>query len=495
MIRIVHRTDLSHARGPRVTGMGAALIFATALTVGCHILDVSNPDVVFPSSLDDPAALPTIRAGAIGDFAIAYSGSGAQGSGGTTEGQILLGGMLADELINTETFPDRILADARQPQIESGTLQTVFRNLHKARRSAEVAARKFRRFADTTVNAGLSEMLSLAGFTYVFFAENYCSGVPFSTIGPDGSFNYGGPLTTPQMLDTAINRFNQAIASAAALDTSGDSARIRAPKVATRKRWMDFGSVGKARALMDLSRDSLGAADAAVANVTATFNYLIQHDLNTTRQNNGVYNGMFKFKRYGVPDSAEGLVGLPWRTVADPRTPVFRRVLTTSTGPKPETGFDNVTPQYNQSRYMDEKASVTLVTGAEARLISAEAALQRGDTAGMLTLLNALRASPPSYFLNAGAPIPALTPLAAPAGPAAATDMLFSERARWLWLTSHRLSDLRRLERQYARPDNQVFPTGPYFKSGLQYGTAVNYPVPIDELNNPKFQQCLDRLP
>jgi len=487
MIRIVHRTDLSHARGPRATGMGAALIFATALTVGCHILDVSNPDVVFPSSLDDPAALPTIRAGAIGDFAIAYSGSGAQGSGGTTEGQILLGGMLADELINTETFPDRILADARQPQIESGTLQTVFRNLHKARRSAEVAAQKFRRFADTTVDAGLSELLSLAGFTYVFFAENYCSGVPFSTINADGSFTFGGPLTAQQVLDTAINRFNQALTAANALDTS------TAGRKTTRTNRISLAAVGKARALLD--EGQFNAADAAVTGVATTFNYLIQHDLNTTRQNNGVYNGMFKFKRYGVPDSAEGLVGLPWRTVADARTPVFRRVLTTSTGPKPETGFDNVTPQYNQSRYMDEKASVTLVTGAEARLISAEAALQRGDTAGMLTLLNALRASPPSYFLNAGAQLAALTPLPAPVGATAGVNLLFSERARWLWLTSHRLSDLRRLERQYARPDNQVFPTGPYFKSGLQYGTAVNYPVPIDELNNPKFQQCLDRLP
>jgi len=488
MIPIVHRTDLSHARGPRVTGRGAALMFATALTAaGCHILDVSNPDVVFPSSLDDPAALPTIRAGAIGDFGIAYSGSGAQGSGGTTEGQILLGGMLADELINTETFPDRILADARQPQIESGTLQTVFRNLHKARRSAEVAARKFRQFADTTVDAGLSEMLSLAGFTYVFFAENYCSGVPFSTVNADGSFTFGGPLTRQQVLDTAITRFNQALAAANALDTS------TAGRKTTRTNRISLAAVGKARALLDAGQ--FNAADAAVTGVATTFNYLIQHDLNTTRQNNGVYNGMFKFKRYGVPDSAEGLVGLPWRTVADPRTPVFRRVLTTGTGPKPETGFDNVTPQYNQSRYMDEKASVSLATGAEARLISAEAALQRGDTAGMLTLLNALRASPPSYFLNAGAPLAALTPLPAPVGVTAAVNLLFSERARWLWLTSHRLSDLRRLERQYARPDNQVFPTGPYFKSGLQYGTAVNYPVPIDELNNPKFQQCLDRLP
>ncbi len=477
------------------TALLGTLALVAVLVAGCHILDVTNPDVVLPGSLNGPAALPTIRAGAIGDFAIAYSGSGAQGSGGTVEGQILLSGMLADELINTETFPDRILADARQPQIESATLQTVFRNLHRARVSAEAAAQKFRLFADTMVDAGLSEMLSLSGFTYVFFAENYCSGVPFSSVNADGSFSYGGPLTRQQTLDTAISRFNQALTAATVLDTSGSTATIRAPKVALRLNRIRLASVGNGRALLD--EGQFDAADASVANVTTGFNYLILHDLNTTRQNNGVFNGMFNFKRYGVPDSSEGLVGLPWRTVPDPRTPVFRRILNTSTGPKPETGFDGVTPQYNQNRYMDQKASVTLATGAEARLISAEAALQRGDTAGMLVLLNTLRASPPTYFLNAGAPIApgTLSPLPGPVGPAAAVDLLFTERARWLWLTSHRLGDLRRLERQYGRPDNQVFPTGPYFKSGLQYGTAVNYPVPIDELNNPNFQQCLDRLP
>src|SRR5258708_515772 len=110
-----------------------------------------------------------------------------------------------------------------------------------------------------------------------------------------------------------------------------------------------------------------------------------------------------------------------------------------------------------------------------------------GDPAGMLTRLNALRRAPRGSFLTAGGAIPPLGPLAAPGGPTATVNLLFSERARWLWLTSHRLSDLRRLERQYLRPDNQVFPTGPYFKSGLQYGPDVNLPVPIDELNNPNF--------
>src|SRR5258708_13161099 len=145
---------------------------------------------------------------------------------------------------------------------------------------------------------------------------------------------------------------------------------------------------------------------------------------------------MRKFKRYGVPDSSEGGVGRPWRTVPDLRTPIFRS--SAGSPPKLNVGFDGVTPQYDQSRYMDEKASVTLATGAEARLISAEVALQGGDTTGMLTLLNALRTAPPGYFLNAGAAIPPLGPLAAPGGPTAPVDLLFPQPPRRLCPTTPR---------------------------------------------------------
>ena len=466
--------------------MRLALSLAAVVAVsGCHLLDVQNPDIVPGGNLNDPGALPTIRAGAIGDFEIAYEGSGAQGSGGTTEGQALISGMLGDELINTETFPDRVFTDARQPQPESGTLTTIFRNLHRARHSAEQAAGAFRALSDTTVNSGLSEMLSLAGFTYVFLAENYCSGVPVSTVNPDGSFTFGAPLTTTQLLDTALNRFGQALVAANAL-----------PAGASKTTVLSLARVGTGRALLD--KGDFNGADTATTAVLTSFAYLLQHDLNTTRQNNGVYNGMFKFKRYGVPDSAEGLSGFPWRTVADVRTPIYRRTLSSG----PEKGFDGVTPQYNESRYVDEKAAVTLATGAEARLLTAEHQLQTGDTTGMLTTLNALRTAPPGYFLipttTGGVTtqtIPAMTPLAAPVGPVAAVNMLFNERARWLWLTAHRLSDERRLERQYGRADSTVFPHGPYFKNGLTYGTAVNLPIPNDELNNPNFATCLNRLP
>jgi len=461
--------------------MRLALSLAAVLVAsGCRLLDVSTPDIVPGDNLNDPNALPTIRAGAIGDFGIAYSGSGAQGSNGTTEGQVLISGMLGDELINTETFPDRVFTDARQPQPESGTLTTIFRNLHRARHSAEAAAGRFRALSDTTTNGGLSEMLSLAGYTYVFFAENYCSGVPVSTVNADGSFSFGTPLTTSQLLDTALNRFGQALTAANALGAG----------VATKVSLQSLARVGIGRALVD--KGDFTGGDTAVAAVLTSFAYLIQHDLNTTRQNDGVYAGIRRYKRYGVPDR-EGLSGLPYRSVVDPRTPSFRLSATNK-------GFDGVTPQWDQDRYTDEKASVTLATGAEARLIQAEAALHVPNVAGMMTILNALRTAPPAYFLTGNGPGVAgpIAPMAAmgtPAGTVDGADSLFYERAHWLWLTAHRLSDERRLERQYARADSTVFPHGAYFKNGLLYGTAVNLPIPTDELNNPNFAACIDRLP
>ena len=101
--------------------------------------------------------------------------------------------------------------------------------------------------------------------------------------------------------------------------------------------------------------------------------------------------------------------------------------------------------------------------------------------------------------LNSGASVATArgytTAVPAPADLSAGTaaqqdDQLFKERAYWMYLTSHRLGDLRRLIRQYGRPVNAVFPNGPYFKGGL-YGTDVNVPVPFQEQNNPQYDPSL----
>lgn len=444
-------------------------------------LNVTIPDIVTPSQLSDSASLATVRAGVLGDFSIAYTGDHPDGSGGTAEGVIMYGGLLADEWINSETFPTRIEVDARTIQTTNADVDLWFREMHRARNSAEKAAAGFAQFHFPLSDPDHAEMLILAGMTYVFFAETWCSGVPVSHLNADGSITYGQPLTTQQLQDTAIARFDAALAVTSDPDMQA------------------FATVAKARAALDTG--GFAAAGALAATVPTSFNYIEEHSENTDRENNGVYNGNFPDERYAVADS-EGINGFPFRSVHDPRTRWYDPGI---------TGFDNATELWTQQRYGSRKTSITVATGVEARLIQAEAALQAGDTlAGgqFLTQLNEPRtnASERAYFdpnpFNPAdtttAPIgtmPALT-VTDIVNAGGAVNLLFAERARWLWFTAHRLGDLRRLIRQYGRAANSTFPTGPYFKVNFaNYGNDVNFPVPVTEKNNPNFTGCLDRLP
>src|SRR2546422_3838461 len=270
----VVKTDGRGGRLPRWLTLAVA---AAALPVAACSLDVTDPDIITPDNLQGASALPTIRAAAIGDFALSYSGSGADGSQGT-EGITMMSGLLGDEWVNSETFPTRIEIDRRATLVTNGTLTGWFRTISRARRSAEFAAARFRALSDTTRDQGLSEMLSLAGFTYLWFAENWCAGVPISTASPDGSLVFGQPLTTQQLIDTATTRFRQALAAANALV---------AASAAVRNNVVNLASVGLGRALVDSG--AFASAAAAVSGVPTSFTYNVQHSLTTNRENNGVF--------------------------------------------------------------------------------------------------------------------------------------------------------------------------------------------------------------
>jgi hypothetical protein len=149
-----------------------------------------------------------------------------------------------------------------------------------------------------------------------------------------------------------------------------------------------------------------------------------------------------------------------------------------------------VTPQWMQLKYSKRDTLAIIADGVEARLIEAEAAYRGGSYANALTILNALRSNAALFrlrgYLDANQ-----QPLSLPALLPAATavdqeNQIFKERAYWLYLTSHRLGDLRRLVRHYGRGAESVFPTGAYHKPGT-YGTDVNSPIPQAEDNNPNF--------
>jgi hypothetical protein len=119
---------------------GAALAGLLALA-GCNpdkIVQVDDPDVLLPGALNTRGALPTIRAGVIGNFQIAFSG-GADLQNGGHEGQVNVSGLLSDEYISAETFPDRIGVDQREILPGNGSMKGVFLDLSRVRAFADFA--------------------------------------------------------------------------------------------------------------------------------------------------------------------------------------------------------------------------------------------------------------------------------------------------------------------------------------------------------------------
>jgi hypothetical protein len=138
---------------------------------------------------------------------------------------------------------------------------------------------------------------------------------------------------------------------------------------------------------------------------------------------------------------------------------------------------------------LDADDAIAIVDGLDARLIEAEAKLQAADYAGMMTILNALRAAPPTQGIFKPA---AMAALPVPTAKDAAVSLYFREKAFWTFSRGQRFGDLRRLVRQYGRAANQVWPSGPFHKGGV-YGPDVNWPVTDNEKTNPKFTGCIDR--
>ncbi len=432
--------------------VAGAMVLSIFGAAACDsFVDVTDPDIVTPESLNSEAGIETLRAGSLGDLAVAMSGSAA--GHGATAGLIVMSGLMSDEYDYSGTFPTRREGDTRLVQNTNGTMNTIYGNLHRARAAAEATIDLAAQFGG--VPGIESEMQSIVGYSYVMFAETFCSGVPFSKAPADGGeLQFGEPLTTEQMFNGAVEWFDQAISRAGGNDNLTNLARI-----------------GKARALLGLGQ--IEAAAGEVSSVPTDFVYNIEHSDNSRRQENGIYIMTTVRRQYSIADG-KGQNGLMYRSALDPRTPWDGGTA---------FGQDDITLYYNQLKFTSSSAPVPLASGIEARLIEAEAAARAGDAAQVAALHNALRAT-------VGLEPVDLTGMT--------TDQLrkfhFDERAFWLFSTGHRQGDLRRLVRVYGEDVSKAFPWGPYFKGG-EYGSDVTFPVPISESNNPNFKGCLDRNP
>jgi len=448
----------------RITQWGWLPVAAVAMTLSaCNpstLLDITDPDVLNVVDFNSPAGANPARLGVLQDFTIAFSG--------TQDGVIVMTGNMADEIYSTDTFDDRLFPNHRRTNDQLQAVENAYRNLHRARAGATRVIPLLREFAPT-LPANIGELFAMRGFTENLFAEVFCSGVPFSTEDTAGE-----PLTTVQMLTRSVASFDSA------LTLAGTDARVR-----------PMAQIGRARALLNLGR--FADAAAAVQGVATTYRYQTFHSQATGRQENGVWNALsVTAPRYSMYVPAEARVQFL-------RTPVDARVPWRATN---RIGFAAVhTALPDQLKY-GRAGAANLADGVEARLIELEARLRadtQTDRQAVYDGLNALRAAFATlgFAVNAGFPttMTALT-VAVPTTQEAAVDLFFEERAMWLWLTGHRLGDLRRLIRQYGRAAETVFPTGalraPFAGN---YGTDVNFVIPAAELNNTKFNGCLNRNP
>jgi hypothetical protein len=447
------------------SGRAAAAAMLLALASSCmssdRILSVEDPDIINPADVQSPAGANAVRIGALARLNTSTSGD---------ESLFLLGGMLADEWINGDSFIDRQQIDQRVIVPANSFLTTADRAINRARLSALQATQLLRQYSSSAPGWQPAEMYFVEGYTENLMAEDYCNGLVFSTI-VDGKEQYGTQITDQAAFALALAHVDSGLALVTG--TTTDDVRVK-----------NALAVLRGRILLNIGPSRYAEAATSVAAVPTSYKYQEIHALTATT--NQMWSLNNSNRRYSV-GSTEGTNGLNFATANDPRLPVCQGGDSTckANGVTQAVRDDLGKPFIVQLIWPTAASSVTIVSGVEARLIEAEAAQAAGNPAGVITALNAARAT-----------VTGLAPLTDPGTDAARVDLIFRERAFWMFSTGHRLGDMRRLIRQYGRPANTVFPIGPWPKGG-NYGPDVNIPVPQAELNNPNLpssgETCLDR--
>lgn len=274
----------------------------------------------------------------------------------------------------------------------------------------------------------LAQLYAIRAYAVLQMAEDLCPGFPINDVA-DNLPVYGGPVTTDSALALASGLLDSALKYVV------DSARF-----ATLAR------VAKARVLLDQGHFS--DAGAMVAPILTSAVYATDHQA-----------AVMPYR----PDPStiqvamgnqEGINGLPFVAANDPRIPLF--FLSVSQRDPADSLYITFKGYASGDRTI-------FASGIEARLIQAEVALHDGSL--WKPILDSLRATV------------GLDSLDDPGTSDGRVDLIYRERAFWLYMTGHRLGDLRRLVTIYGRPPESVFPTGPYHGGdGSRYGTSTAIP-------------------
>ncbi len=261
-----------------------------------------------------------------------------------------------------------------------------------------------------------------------------------------------------------------------------------------------LASIGRARARLDRGHYAMAAQSVSGVPTGFVYNTELEPNFSSGAFPPNLYATAVVYPPFyadlNVTDR-EGSNGLNFVSGLDPRL-----VLDTTLGKTPDG-----TTFYLPAKFEANLSFVPLATGIEARLIEAEAALQATQPGAWAQSLNALRAD----TTDTKVAFPPATVTIAPdsttlASQAMQIDVMFRERAFWLFGTGTRLGDLRRLVRQYGRDQGTVFPSGSYARGSDRllphplpnYGTDVSLTLPTAAgaasgytISDPAYKGCL----
>jgi len=382
------------------------------------LLDVELSGQVEAGDAEVPAKAGALVDGAVTAFNCALTS------------HIELGGLLGDEFEAGSGFVEARTFAGYATAVETGECAG-YLSVARARWVGDNALRLLEGWSDAEV-AGRSALIAraavYAGYAHLLLGERFC------TMALDG-----GPEIQPaEVFQRAQARFTTALQAA----TSAGTAEL-----------LNLARLGRARARLDLGRMAEAATDAAL--VPRGFVYVARYPATSPGRNDNLVYPL----TYVTNVMSVGTLYRDFRYAGTPDP----RVAVRNAGRLTINGVPLWQPV---NKHSSTTSAIELGTWAEAQLIVAEAALQAGDLATAVAVINALHT-------NAGLPAFSSTDAAE------IRNQIIYERRAELFLEGQHIGDYRRLELPLVPPPGARLADG-----ASVYGTFRCFPMPPSERNS-----------
>jgi hypothetical protein len=415
------------------------------------LLDQAAPSRVLEETLQGPTAAKLLVDGARAAFGCVF------------QAYVTGMGLISDEMEDTQLAAAGWDWDRRSMLPIGGNYASagcdgtqqfgIYTPLQTARYTSDLALASLKTFSDAEVPDRvllIATAAAYAGYSYILLGEGFC------TAAVDG----GAELQPKAVFEMAEARFTEALNAAGQISNAA---------------FTNLARVGRARARLNLAKlpgqpvvtAKLTEAKADAGGVPSGYVFNVPYSPTSAYSRNLVMSRMVEGRLYGVGPRYRNMT---FGGVPDPR------VRTSASG----IGQDNLTTNvWVADKYPAQSSPIALARYQEAQLIMAEADYHLVGPTAAVAYINALHTAVGLPSFNSTDPTEIL-------------NQLIEERARELFLESHRGYDINRFNLPLNPPAGTPFetpnPSGTTRNKGGEYGAVRCLPLPdVERDNNPNL--------